>query len=548
MGLVAGLPSLWARDLWYGDEVRLTEGAREMLLAHAGLAPHINGEADATAPPLPYWATALLWDLGAGTASARVLSVLSVVGILLVCFAAMAPRSGPARATMAAATALTTMSLFWHVREGGPGPLWALLLTCTLLAGHQALNGRPGRRGIWWVACYVGAALAVLAVGVSAALLVALVLGVYCLVARRRPVQSVTPHLFGLATFAGVMVLGLASGHSFAPLFGDLEGFGASLREGGLPKAVLTTAAALLPWVITAPLALVAVFRERQEGRAALPLFAAICLGVLAVPAVLGGREGAPSYSIAMVPPLAMLCAGALAPGGAVRRTTRWPMRVALAVVGLPSALVLVAGVFDLAGGSYLIIGKSYVCPVTDQPYSPYALIAVLPFVGASLAAVVAAYRTPGDRPDRQAWLLVVAVFLLGIPGDLFLTPFVNAFRSTRPFAQKVVQHVRPEDAVYLYRKDYDGLYNLYTGRMHIPVLKDQAQLLECLSHPGVFVIADRDRVKKVTPPVRLSDLSVAWGRAGHGYMLLLRSEPVSGSAPPANTGRQRATDPAPHQ
>ncbi len=546
MGLVAGLPSLWARDLWYGDEVRLTEGAREMLQAHEGLVPRVNGEADLTAAPLPYWATALLWKAGTGTASARVLSVLSVIGILLVCFAAMVRSSGPGRAAMASAIAVTTMSLFWHVREGGPGPFWSLLLTCALLAGYQALNGKPGRRGLWWVVCYVGAALAVLAVGVSAALVVALVLGVYCLAARRRPVQAVTPHLLGLATFAGVVALGLASGHSFAPLIGDLEGFGASLREGGLPKAVLTTAAALLPWVIIAPLALVAAFRERQDGRAALSLFAAVWFGVLAVPAVLGGREGAPSYSIAMVPPLAMLCAGALAPGGAVRSTTRWPMRVALAVVGLSSGLVLVAGVFDLAGGSYLILGKSYVCPVTDQPYSPFAMAAVLPFVGASLAAVLAAYRTPGDRPDRQAWLLVVAVFLLGVPGDLFLTPFVNAFRSTRPFAQKVVQQVRHKDALYLYRKDYDGLYNLYTGRMHIPVLKDQAQLLERLSQPGAFVIADRDRVKKVLPAARLSDQSVAWGRAGHGYMVLLRSEPVAGSAPAPSAGRQRPADPAP--
>ena len=122
--------------------------------------------------------------------------------------------------------------------------------------------------------------------------------------------------------------------------------------------------------------------------------------------------------------------------------------------------------------------------------------------------------------------------FLLGIPGDLFLTPFLNAYLSTKPFAAKVMQHVRPEDRLYLYRKDYDGLYNLYTGRAQIPVLGDQAQLVECLSRPGSFVIAEEKRVEQVRPRLILRDLTVARGRGGHAYMVLLRSKPAAETAP----------------
>jgi 4-amino-4-deoxy-L-arabinose transferase-like glycosyltransferase len=487
-----------------------------------------------------------------------VLSVLSVVGILVVCFVAMARSAGLARATMAPAIALTTMVLFWHVRKGGAGPLWALLLTCALLAGYQALTGSTRRSGAWWLACYAAAALAVLAVGFSAALLAAFVLGLYCFAARRRPVRSVAPHLLGLAVFAGVIALWLAAmchavpehGITLKPLTQDLVGLWGSLREGGLPKAILATAAALLPWIVIVPNAFTAAVQKQREQGASFSLFTAIWLGALVVPAVLGGREGAPDYGIAIVPALAMLCAGVLVPDaprfGSPSTAMRWPVRCALAIVGVFTGLVLLAGLLHLAGATYFIVGKRYVCPVTDQPYSPYALAGILPFVAASFAAVVAALRSPGGTPDRKAWLLILAVFLLGIPADLFLTPFVNAFRSARPFAEKVVQHVRPEDGLYLYRKDYSGLYNLYTGRAQIPVLENQKQLLECLSQPGVFVISQEKRIGQAGAPVILSDLSVARGRVGHRYMVLLRSVPAAGAEPYLVPGRQGSPRPYP--
>ena len=383
-----------------------------------------------------------------------------------------------------------------------------------------------------------------MAVGFSAALLAAFVLGIYCFAARKEPVKSVVPHLLGLAAFAGVIALWLAAashavpehGLTFEPLTRDMAGLVRSLREGGLLKAILATAASLLPWVVIVPSALIAAVQRRREHGAAFPLFAAIWLGVLAVPAVLGGREGAPSYAIGMVPPLAMLCAGVLVPEGscvgALSRTKGRLVRGALAVVAIFAGLVLLAGLLHLADVSYLLVGKSHVCPVTDQPYSPYALAAILPFVAASFAAAVAAFRTPGGRPDRQAWLLILAVFLLGIPADLFLTPFVNAFRSARPFAEKVVKHVRQEDALYLYRKDYDGFYSLCTGRAKITVLEDQKQLLECLSRPGAFVIAEEKRIKRLISPDMLGGLSVAEGRVGHRYMLLLSMAPAAGAKP----------------
>jgi hypothetical protein len=43
------------------------------------------------------------------------------------------------------------------------------------------------------------------------------------------------------------------------------------------------------------------------------------------------------------------------------------------------------------------------------------------------------------------AWLLVLAIVLLAIPADLFLTPFADAYLSARPFAERIVQRVQPQ-------------------------------------------------------------------------------------------------------
>lgn len=535
MGLVAGLPSLWTRDLWHDEEIRLTEGARESLHSSDGFLPRVNGKLDLTAPQLPYRATALLWQAGAGVVSARLLSVLCIVGMVLVCFAATARSRGAVGGVMAPAVALTTMALFWHVRKGGPGPLWAFLLTCAMLAGYHALERKEGRRGTFWVLCYGCAALAVLAVGLSAALLPALVLGGYCLVARKQPGKSAVAHLPGLGVFVGVVALWWAvvfrtvpeHQASLRPLVQDFAGLWASVRDGGLLKAVLATPAGLLPWVVLLPAVVPQAIRKHREPGESLGLFAVIWLGVLVVPAVLGGREGAPDYVIAAVPPLAILCAGALVSDGAgeapSKDAMRWPMRIALAIVGVFAGLVLLAGLLHLADVSYLLLGKSHVCPVTDQPYSPYSLVASLPFVAVALASIAVALRTSVGRPGRRAWLLILAIFLLGIPADLFLTPFINAFRSARPFAEKVVQHIGPEDGLYLYRKDYDGQYNLYTGRARIPVLQDERQLLERLAGPGALVIADEKYLKRIDAPFDVTGLQVVGGRVGSRYMLLLR-------------------------
>ncbi len=558
MGLVAGVPSLWTRDLWHDDEIRLTEGARELLLSEEGLVPRVNGKADLTVAPLPSWATALLWRAGAGTLSARALSVLSALVLAAVCFLAARRRAGLAGALLAPAVALTTMVLFWHVRKGGSDVFWALLFTSSMLAGHRALEGTEGRRGRWWVVCYGFAALAVLSVGLSAALLAGLAIGLYCVLGRTKPTGSVIPHLIGITVFAAVIFMPLGTAYRgtqgiagvLAPLVQDFAGLRESVREGELLEALLATVAGLLPWIALLPGALSLLLRRRPRHGGGFGLFLTVWIAVLAVPAVLGGREGAPDYAVAVVPPLAILCAEVLASKKSAANSTSeklvWPFRMALAISGLFVGLLLVIGVLHIFDISYLLLGKHHVCPVTDQPYSPSILYAIVPFVAVSFASVLAAARTGIARPVRRAWLLVLAVFLLGIPADLFLTPFIDAFRTARPFAQKVAGQIRAEDTLCLYRRDYDGLYNLYTGRTRIPVLKNEEQLLDRLAHPDVLVIADEKYLKRIDEPVDWSGLQVVGGHVGGHYMLLVRGKSADDPEPPFAGNRQVPARPSP--
>jgi len=534
LALAAGLPSLWTRDLLVSDEVRLTEGARQLVQAPGGWLARVNGQAVVTEAPLPYWAASLLWRAGAGAASARLLSVLAGVAVVLVCFGAAARAGGVARGRLAGAVALTTMAVFWPMRQGGAQLLGALLLTACLLAGRRAADSRDGGSAGWWAACGSAAALGVFAVGLSVLLLAALVLGLYVLVARKR-LPSPVSLLAGLAVPAGAVILWhaavagapAADGLAWRLLTRDLAGLRASLREGDLHRAVLSTAGAFLPWIVIVPGAFVAAVRARRSDDGDLPLFAAVWLAALAVPAVLGGREGAPDYAAAAVPALAILCAWVLAPCGdpaPVGTAQRRLVRSALVLSAVFMGGILLLGFFHLAGGTYLILGQRYVCPVTDQPYSPYALALVLPFVAGCLAVIAAILRTPIERRARQAWLMVAAVFFLGIAADLFLTPVMDAYRSARPFAEKVAQSVGPDDRLFLYRKDYDGLYNLLTGRSEIPVIETESRLVEALTHPGTFVIVEGKRLKRIRGGERLRESAVIEGLVGGRRMLLLGS------------------------
>jgi 4-amino-4-deoxy-L-arabinose transferase-like glycosyltransferase len=532
LALIATVPSLFVRDLWNGEEIRLTEGAREMVVLGDWRAPRLNGEVVPDRPPLPYWATTLLWKAGAGPLSARLLSALSAAALLLACYLAVAGPFGRRPGLLTAAIVLTTATVFWHARTGGATPLFAFLAAAAVLAGHRAVHAGGGRAFAWWVAAYAAMGLAVLAGGVLGMLLPASTLAIYSAASGTGWRPRLQYHLPGMALFfaiADVWVAACGSAIGGAPgamaaLTADLDGLWRTVRGGEFVSSATGGGWALFPWIVIGPAAVAGALRERRG----LALLSVAWLAVLAVPVLLAGGADY-SYAMPAAAPLGILCATALLPerdGSALEGAMKRLTGTALVLMAVLTAGVLLVGLADLAGLSYLIVGQSYVCPVTLQPYSPVALAAALPFAALALALLLrGVFRRPPTGLGRSV-CLVSAVLLVGIAGDLFLSPVADAYLSARPFADLVSREVGGDAELYLFRKDYDGVYNLYTGRVRIPVIESGEELTAALADEHSYVICDEKRLRKARLLDALEDRKVAGGNVAGRYMMLLRGGP----------------------
>jgi hypothetical protein len=157
------------------------------------------------------------------------------------------------------------------------------------------------------------------------------------------------------------------------------------------------------------------------------------------------------------------------------------------------------------------------------QPYSPWSLAAALPFMVGALALLARGLLSRPRTGCRRAALLTSALMLIGFAGDVFLSPVVNAYVSPRPFAEMVVREVDEGADLQLFRKDYDGIYNIHTGRIHIPVIESVDGLREALTRADSYVICDEKRLEKAHVLREMGEREVAGGNVGGRYMMLLR-------------------------
>lgn len=91
--------------------------------------------------------------------------------------------------------------------------------------------------------------------------------------------------------------------------------------------------------------------------------------------------------------------------------------------------------------------------------------------------------------------------------------------------------YVSRADVVHLYPQDYSGVYNLYTGLVHMPVIKDEVPLREALARHGMLVIGQRKRLLQALTPDELAGLTLMQRNVGHREMVLL------GASTPGATG-----------
>src|SRR6185295_12615980 len=85
---------------------------------------------------------------------------------------------------------------------------------------------------------------------------------------------------------------------------------------------------------------------------------------------------------------------------------------------------------------------------------------------------------------------------LFSLAFDLVLVPALDVVKSPRPVSERINAVVpEGEGDVALYPEDYSGAYNLYTGRVRMPVLTGPEAVAAFLREPGLGAVVTTDDV-----------------------------------------------------
>jgi hypothetical protein len=90
----------------------------------------------------------------------------------------------------------------------------------------------------------------------------------------------------------------------------------------------------------------------------------------------------------------------------------------------------------------------------------------------------------------RSAWICASQTLVLQLANDQLLVPRINEFKSPRDVARKLERYLGPASGeLALFGGNFSGAYNLYTGRLHIPVLEDARAVAEFLAGDGRRIV-----------------------------------------------------------
>lgn len=491
-----------------------------MLVTGEWLVPHLNGAIYSEKPPLFFWLSAIGQAIGLGFNAGRVVAGLACTGTLLLTWS-MVRRALDDRAALLSAAVLGTAVFFpWLSRFG---VLDVVLTFFVTLAVYGWIRGGP-----WTVLFYAGIGLAVLVKGP-----VAIVLSVFAALASRvsggsgGEASAPRPPLhyaWGPLLTAGIVAAWLwpacvRGGEAYTDAIlwkqnaGRMAGSWSHARPFWYYAPYVFGLA--FPWVLFLPWAAPWAWRRKGFPRAML-LFAAV--GFLFFSLVSGKRD---RYLTPLFPPLAIVVGAWLASATAAPLARR--------VARFGSAFFLGAGT-ALLGAS--LLGRVLARRFDGEVAAALEGLATIP--GIAMAAVFAGLLfllgQRGIRAAREGLLpraagflaTQVAVFLLA--HDLLLVPRIDGFKSPRAVAEELN---RWPGEVAAYPAHFSGAYNLYSGRIRIPVLETTEAVLSHLEGPGErLVLTSRESFERGEPSLKdaLGDRFRASprGRVGHREMIFL--------------------------
>lgn len=477
-------PALGARDFWAPVEPRYAEIARVMLAKGEWIVPTVNGELYTDKPILYFWLVLVGSKLvgAVNEWTVRLPLALSALGLVLTTYALGRDFFNSKIGFMAAIVLATSARVLWEARWAHTDMLFAFLFTLSLYFFARAVfrKGEPRE----FLLAYGLMALATLTKGLIGVVLPGLI--VFAFVALRREWRAI----FEWRVPSGICVFLLIA----APWF-----FSVSYATGGrwLREFIFThhiqryTAglghrqpfyyylvsfpADFLPWtVFLAP----AVFAYRSRWKLLKEpsaLFLSLWFFMIFFFFSFSDTKR-DLYLLPIFPPAAIFVACYF------DRLIRKEIS--------PHALY--------QGLGYLFFNMLWIgalsLPVVAWFFRREAVWISLPFAfvmaGGGLMTVVAIWR----RLPSRAFFCTALTVLAGLfYAAVWIFPFIDQYKSPRPFALMVKKTVPSTQPLYIYADTMND-FNFYTEREAIPVLSSQAEVENVVSRSNTVYMLIKER------------------------------------------------------
>jgi len=538
--VLVGVPSLFTRDLWNPDEPRYMEVAREMVVLGDYVIPHLNGEVYSEKPPMFFWLAGQLWKLGGGYNSGRIVTIVATLLTLLLAYFFVARQLGTRGAILATVSALSTLLLFHFAKIGVLDPLLMLFTTSALVLGYNAFRKETRHPALCWVGCYAFMGFGTLTKGPVGILVPGLILLTYGLINHRNVRAGGKVHLIGALTLAAVVLAWLVpavvqGGREYTEVILLKQNLGRFVRSFSHRRPfyyyALRWPMYFFPWSLVLPLAVTAAVRQWRRGKGEMALFAAVWIVVpLVFFSLVSGKRM--NYLVPLTPAVGILTAWYFTvqvQGKAMAAGEKWLVRASFVILGV---LATVLALLATSGAELMERLPDYDVQVEAvlPLLSPLRMGAAAAMFALPLALSFAALLGVPKSRMQTAFALAAAVLLFSLPEDLTVVPAVNTFKSGRTFAAEVRKHAANTTRVFMYGKDFSGVYNLYTGFVRMPEIHKKSRLKRILTERDVLVIGAGKHIEEALTAEELKSHLVYKEGVGHRLMLLLRGRGTSKS------------------
>lgn len=326
-------------------EILVLRTSQEMHARGDWIVPYFNDQPRLKKPPLSYWLTGLVAALSSGADQVvawhgRLPSLLAGLTMAAMLMCTGRRFYGERAALYATGMFVASVGFFTYTHDGRPDFLYAALCTAGWMAGAVGLIEARGARTRPMLLMWLAFALATLAKGPHIPFMLLVAMALFCL--SRRPRRSLSPR--ALRPLLGLALVALITLPWWLALHARLDP--TAVRSSQLAGRLLVPRLdhlfngyylyrplqLLLPWLPLAPLAWIAVARDRSVARP-FTVYLMLCAGAVAVGLSLGVQQ----RFFYMLPVLPALC---LLAGHGVATLERERPPLAVGLCGLQALLI----------------------------------------------------------------------------------------------------------------------------------------------------------------------------------------------------------------